>query len=313
MRTIPSVSIIVPTYNEEEDIARTMDALAAITHRPLEVIVVDASKDRTPEIVRGYEGRILGLKLIRQGARPGVSAARNDGLRAATGEIVVILNGDVFPPPDFIDRILPHYAAGADYLVINSQVMNTETLYPRYIQAQHLFNLDLTWHDTNWSEGFSCRREAALAVGGFPDEFAHNTAGEDAIFGGRLNERYQRAADFSIIVPHVMPTQFRVYWRQRLGRGRGGAYVLYVHEKRPMRWAAILRSVIGTLGLTAILIPALVYAWKITRYSARGWRDWLPFTWARMIEMAATAAGYWDGCREIARNRNQTSPVLASE
>src|SRR5688572_11069739 len=92
-----SVSIIVPTYNEEEDITRTMDALAAITYRPLEVIVVDASKDRTPEIIRGYEGRIAGLRLIPQGAKPGVSAARNVGLKAATGDLVVILNADVFP------------------------------------------------------------------------------------------------------------------------------------------------------------------------------------------------------------------------
>src|SRR5688572_14703074 len=102
-----SVSIIIPTYNEEEDIARTMDAMAALSPHPLEVIVVDASRDRTPEIVRSYEGRIPGLRLIRQGSKPGVSAARNDGLHAATGNIVVILNGDVFPPPDFIDCILP--------------------------------------------------------------------------------------------------------------------------------------------------------------------------------------------------------------
>jgi glycosyltransferase involved in cell wall biosynthesis len=302
-----SVSIIIPTYNEEEDIARTMDALAAIPYRPLEVIVVDASRDRTPEIIRSYVGRIPGLKLIRQGPKPGVSAARNDGLRAASGDIVVILNGDVFPSPDFVDCILAHYAEGADYLVINSRVLNTEHLYPRFIQAQHLYNLELTWNDTNWSEGFSCRREAALAVGAFPDNFAHNTAGEDAIFGNKLAAHYKRAADFSIVVPHVMPTQFKVYWRQRLGRGRGGAYVLYVYEQRPMRWPAILRSVIGTLGLTAITLPALIYAWRITRYSDRGVRDLLPFTWARMIETAATAVGYWDGCREIARNRAKAS------
>src|SRR5688572_11133704 len=147
----PTVSIIVPTYNEEEDIVRTMDALAAISYRPLEVIAVDASKDRTPEIIRSYEGRIPNLKLIPQGAKPGVSAARNVGLRAATGDILIILNADVFPNPDFIERILPHFENGADYLVINSRVMNTKTWIPRYLQAQHEYNLALTHHDTNWS------------------------------------------------------------------------------------------------------------------------------------------------------------------
>ena len=65
---------------------------------------------------------------------------------------------------------------------------------------------------------------------------------------------------------------------------------------------------IGTLGLTALTIPALTYAWRITRYSDRGLRDLLPFTWARMIEMAATAVGYWDGCREIACSRTKSAP-----
>lgn len=298
-----SVSIIVPTYNEEEDIARTMDALAAIDHQPLEVIVVDASKDRTPEIVQSYQDRIAGLRLIPQGAKPGVSAARNVGLKAATGDIVVILNADVFPQSDFVQRILPYFEKGADYLIVNSRVMNTDTWIPRYLQAQHEYNLDLTRLDTNWSEGFSCRREAALAVGGFPDEFAHNTAGEDAIFGNRLGEKYNRKADYSIVVPHVMPTDLKVYWKQRLGRGRGGAYVLYVHEKRPMRWAAITRSVVGTIGLAVIGVPALIYASRLLKYSPRGLHDLPIFIWARMIEMAAAALGYWDGCREIARNR----------
>lgn len=297
----PLVSIIVPTYNEEADIGRTMDALAAQTYRPLEVVVVDASKDRTPEIVKSYADRIPGLRLIRQRPKPGVSVARNDGLEAAEGEIVVILNADVFPDPDFVERIVPYYEQGADYLSVESRVANLDDLFARYIQAQHERDQEHSTDEAAWTEGFSCRLEAARAVGGFPEHFGRNTAGEDGVFSGALERDYQGARDDSIVVPHIAPAAFGEYWTQRLGRGRGGAYMLYVHRKLPLRWGSVVRSVLGTWLLTALLVPALVYAWRLTAYSPRGLRDWLPLTWARLVEMAATGAGYWNGCREIAR------------
>ena len=82
----PLVSIIIPTRNEEEDIARTMDALVAFTYDPLEVVVVDASEDRTPEIVRSYANRLERLKLVPQGDKPGVSVARKEGKSQERGE-----------------------------------------------------------------------------------------------------------------------------------------------------------------------------------------------------------------------------------
>lgn len=295
------VSIIVPTYNEESDIARTMDALAAQTYRPIEVVVVDASRDRTPDIVQSYADRIPHLRLLRQRPRPGVSVARNDGLRAASGEIVVILNADVFPEPDFVERIVPHYQNGADYLSVDSKVANLDHAFPRFIQAQHVYDQQNNPEEAAWTEGFSCRLAAALDAGGFPEEFGRNTAGEDGVFTGRLSRSYRHASDFSIVVPHVAPAAFREYWVQRLGRGRGGAYRLYVHEKRPLRWGTVVRSVIGTWLLTLIGVPALIDAWRLTPYSPRGRRDLLALWWARTVEMAATGAGYWNGCREIAR------------
>ncbi|MBN1123236.1 MAG: glycosyltransferase family 2 protein [Anaerolineae bacterium] len=298
----PLVSIIVPTYNEEADIARTMDALAAQTYPSIEVVVVDASRDRTPEIVQSYSDRIPNLRLLRQRPQPGVSVARNDGLRAATGEIVVILNADVFPEPDFVERIVPHYQNGADYLSVDSKVANLDHAFPCFIQAQHVYDQQHNPEEAAWTEGFSCRLAAALDAGGFPETFGRNTAGEDGVFTERLSRRhYRHAADFSIVVPHVAPAAFCEYWVQRLGRGRGGAYRLYVHEKRPLRWGTVVRSVIGTWFLTLIGIPALIDSWRLTPYSPRGRRDLLALWWARTVEMAATGAGYWNGCREIAR------------
>ncbi|GAB4473957.1 MAG: hypothetical protein Kow00124_13450 [Anaerolineae bacterium] len=304
----PLVSIVLPTYNEERDIARTLDALAAQTYRPIEVIAVDASRDRTPAIIQSYADRLPGLRVIPQGSKRGVSVARNIGLHAASGEIVVILNADVFPDPDFIERIVPHYRAGADYLLVESRIVNTERLFPRYLQAQHAYGRRQPDH-ADWTEGYSCRLRCALEAGGFPEEFGRNTAGEDGVFAERMRAAgCRRAEDYSIVVPHVAPDTYRDYWSQRLGRGRGGAFLLYAYRRRPIRWAAILRSVLGTWFLALTLIAPLLYTWRLLPYTPRGLRDWLPFTWARVIEMLATGAGYWDGAREIARERAASQP-----
>jgi glycosyltransferase involved in cell wall biosynthesis len=295
----PLVSVIIPTYNEERDITRTLNALANLRYRPIEIIVVDASTDRTREVVWSYADRLPGLQVLDQGPRRGVSTARNVGLRAAHGEIVVVLNADVFPEPDFLDRVIAHYQAGADYVLVESRVANTEHLFPRYIQAMHAAFDPVS--EATWTEGFSCRREAILAVGGFPEEFGHNTAGEDDILGERLQKRFRRAADPTIVVPHVAPESLREYWRQRLGRGRGGAYRLYAFDQRPLRWGAVIRSVLGTWLLALTLVSPALFAGRLVRHSPCGRRDWLPLMAARMIEMLAVGAGYWNGCREVAR------------
>jgi glycosyltransferase involved in cell wall biosynthesis len=304
------VSVIVPTYNEEADIEQTMDALTALTYRPLEVLVVDdKSQDRTLEIVRGYDGRVPGLRILPQAVNRGVATSRNVGLEQASGEVAVILNADVCPEPDFVDRIVPYYVRDeVDYLVVDARVINMDTVYGRYIQARHehdLATIDL--NTLHWTEGFSCRREVALAVGGFPGEFG-GASGEDIVFTERLVKGgYRRGLDFSIVVPHIAPPTFIEYWKQRIGRGRGGAYRLYAYEKRPIRWGSVARSVLGTWILNATFIPPLVWGWWLHRYSKRKLLDLLPFAWLRLVEMIARLLGYWQACQDIARQQAQVS------
>lgn len=86
-------------------------------------------------------------------------------------------------PKDFIQRILPHYKKGADYLLVQSRVSNTKYLFPRYIEAQYHYLYDnVDW--INWNQGFSCKKEAAVSVGGFPK--IPGAVGEDAIFSEKL-------------------------------------------------------------------------------------------------------------------------------
>jgi glycosyltransferase involved in cell wall biosynthesis len=89
--TSPLVSCIVPTYNGEAYLDEALESIRAQTYQPLEVIVADdGSTDRTLELAARYGP---GLRVIAQ-ANAGPAAARNLGLRAASGPFVAFLDQD---------------------------------------------------------------------------------------------------------------------------------------------------------------------------------------------------------------------------
>jgi polyisoprenyl-phosphate glycosyltransferase len=89
----PKVSIIIPAYNEEKAIGEDVDAVRRTmekTDYPFEILVVnDGSRDRTEEIALEH-----GARVINHHENKGVGAARKTGIRAAEGEIIVMLDGD---------------------------------------------------------------------------------------------------------------------------------------------------------------------------------------------------------------------------
>lgn len=90
----PLVSVIIPAYNAEALIERTLASVCAQTYDNLEIIVVDdGSRDRTTEIVRNWEQRDSRIKLIIQ-ANAGVAAARNAAIHNAKGEFIAPIDAD---------------------------------------------------------------------------------------------------------------------------------------------------------------------------------------------------------------------------
>jgi len=95
------VSIIIPTYNEESIIAQSLQALLAITEHSedVEIIVCDASRDKTSEIISSFP-----VTLCR--SEQGRARQMNAGARLAHGNILYFLHADTLPPESFIDNIL---------------------------------------------------------------------------------------------------------------------------------------------------------------------------------------------------------------
>jgi len=90
----PRYSIIIPLYNKERQIARTLDSVLAQTVSDYEVIVVDdGSRDNGSEIVKDYSTKDSRVRYIYK-ENGGVSSARNRGIQEAKGEWILFLDGD---------------------------------------------------------------------------------------------------------------------------------------------------------------------------------------------------------------------------
>lgn len=96
-----SVSIVIPVYNEEQYLAKCLDAIAAQTDRPDEVIVVDNnSTDQTAKIAQSYSF----VRLLRE-SRQGVMYARNTGFDKARGDVIGRIDADTVLPPDWTKTV----------------------------------------------------------------------------------------------------------------------------------------------------------------------------------------------------------------
>ncbi|WP_250213872.1 glycosyltransferase family 2 protein [Acrocarpospora catenulata] len=92
------VSIVIPAHNAAKTLRLCLESALAQTHRPVEVIVVDdASTDDTRAIAAAYPCTVLA-----QPYNQGVSAARNAGAAASTGEVLFFLDSDVGLAPDAV-------------------------------------------------------------------------------------------------------------------------------------------------------------------------------------------------------------------
>jgi dolichol-phosphate mannosyltransferase len=124
-----SVSIIIPTLNEEENILPLVAEIAACAGSFREILFVDDhSTDATCDKVRALAGT-LPIRLIEQdGAGSGLATAIMLGARAARGKILLVMDADLSHPPERIkDLVAPLFAGTADLVVGSRYVRGGST------------------------------------------------------------------------------------------------------------------------------------------------------------------------------------------
>jgi len=113
------ISIIVPAYNEEEGIRKTINRLKKIKFKEKsEIIIVDdGSKDGTYKEAK----KTHGVKILKHDTNRGKAAALNTGFNAAKGDVVATTDADCTYPPEPIPRMLKLIRSGEADLVLGSR------------------------------------------------------------------------------------------------------------------------------------------------------------------------------------------------
>ena len=125
---LPAFSVVVPLYNEEENLPILQEELrVALGGLDYEILFVDdGSVDRTPERIEVAPN----IRLIRFEKNAGQSAAIHAGLTAARGANVVVIDGDLQNDPADIPRLLAEITNGAD-LVCGYRLKRRDTVVKR--------------------------------------------------------------------------------------------------------------------------------------------------------------------------------------
>lgn len=149
-----TLSVIVPVYNGEAFVGRTVRALIAhLESRDdrVELIVVDdGSTDATPAMIRAAAaGAAVPTRVLRNPRNQGKGAAIASGMRAAAGARVVFLDADLAYPPAEIDKICAALDAGADVAIASRVHPESRylirTSFFRYLYTRHIAGRFFNW------------------------------------------------------------------------------------------------------------------------------------------------------------------------
>lgn len=272
---LPSVSIITPVYNEEKNIARTINAIKKLKYPKnlLEIIVVnDGSEDNTLNVLR----KIKGIKVINK-KHGGKASTLNAGLKAAKGEIIACIDSDSYPNSDALMKSIPFFkdksvAAVTTSIFVKKPRNLLERLqwieYAMIVWSRKLLEfLDSVYVTPGPLSLY--RKNILLKVGGFDEK----NMTEDIEIAWRLLEKgYKIKMATNAKVHTRVPRNFRKWWKQRIRWNIGGIqttlkykYTLFKKEFKslgnfvlPFFLLSYVLSILG-LGLFIYIIGKWIY------------------------------------------------------
>jgi peptidoglycan-N-acetylglucosamine deacetylase len=259
----PFVSVIVPAYNEEKVIGRTIRSLLASDYPRFEVIVVDdGSPDRTSEVVSEQFGGEPRVRLFTK-ANGGKAEALNFGLREARGEIIVALDADTLFPPQTVGALARHFAdprVGA--VAGNAKVGNRVNLVTRwqaleYVTAQNL--------DRRAFAALDCITVVPGAVGAWrraliesAGGFASDTLAEDQDLTLKVRRMGYRIEYEEVAVAWTeAPDTVRGLAKQRFRWSFGTLQCMWKHRDALLRHGALGFVALPNVWVFQILFPLL--------------------------------------------------------
>lgn len=278
---MPTVAAVIPTRNRLEDLRVAVRTVLAQNRLPQQLVIVDQSErgDGRAAIEAEYQlagecaRRTVALEYVYDPAIPGLTAARNAGLRRVTTELAMFLDDDVELQPDYVAELMRAFERFPDAAALSGTVVN----YPLppaplrlwlKIFARGVFHDDrqpVYWNARRLRErdeviwvrrlgGLMCVRVELARKTGFDEKLRGVCDGEDVDFSVRLGPaaRLGIVPRAALLHNHSPAGRARDHWLSRFFRGE--LYLYYKHWNRGLRNRACCAWLFG--GCALVLLAA---------------------------------------------------------
>ena len=282
----PRVSVVIPAYRSHATIARCLRSLEAQKFRDFETIVVDSSPDeQTAEMVRGFPW----VRFCRSTSRLLPHAARNQGVSLARAELLVFTDPDIYPPPDWLARLVAAYESHGG-VVVGAFDCHGDELRDR---AMHLckFSKWLPYGerrpvDMSPTGNMLLRRDAFDAAGGLPGDLF---LGDVTLSRALLERGVPLIFEPGAVVEHHHEETLGPFLRSRFVRGIWYGQMRSEWTGRP--------ALLGYLAATVLPVRLTRIAVLMAMHAGKGpWSRWvLPYPIAllgHVVSLAGEAVAY---------------------
>jgi poly-beta-1,6-N-acetyl-D-glucosamine synthase len=302
VKSYPSVSFLVPAYNEEKSIEGTIKSLLELEYpkEKIEIIIInDGSKDKTLEIAKELEMKYSQVKVLDK-KNSGKADSLNQAIKIARNELIAVSDADSYPEKTSLKKMVGHFE-DKKVSAVTSRVLvkNQKNLLERFqildysiiAWTRKLLDFVDSVYVTNGPLSIY-KKSVAEKIGGFDPR---NLTEDIEITWHMLSENYQTRMSYDAIVYTIVPSDFKTwvqqrirwnlgglqtvkkYWRSMFKKGAFGYFVI------PYVTSSFALAIIGFLLFSRFLwIKGNYYAYSIY-YSLQGYDYWKYFEFSMSL------------------------------
>lgn len=238
----PLISVVIPVYNGDRDLPALLDCLRGqtLSSVPVEYLIVDnKSSDRTYDLLQAAAQTNPQIIPLQATHIQSAYAARNVGIKAARGELLVFTDADCRPHPDWLEHLISPFEQPQINLVVGEILglasNNWLEIYAENAQilSQH-HTLNHEYLPYGQTANLAIRKSALKSTGLFRP---YLTTGGDADLCWRLQIQFPHSLGFAprAIVHHRHRSSLREFYRQWYKYGASNRYLHQLHGVDLMR------------------------------------------------------------------------------
>jgi cellulose synthase/poly-beta-1,6-N-acetylglucosamine synthase-like glycosyltransferase len=270
----PSVSFIIPAYNESKTIGETIEHIFAIDYKNISQVIVvnDCSTDNTKEVIEALQKKYPKIVLVNNPKNLGnAGRSKNAGLKYATGDIIAFVDADSYPAKDSLKKMLGFFEDEKVGAVTCPILVRERNTFIEKMQGIEYRVIALTRKLLGYVDSIYVtpgplalyRKEAIMEVGGFDGD---NMTEDIEITWHLTAKNWKREMCLSTEVSTTAPDTVKAWYKQRRRWTMGGIQCISKYKKEIFKKGIlgmfvlpffIIQFFLGLLGLSVFLYIAI--------------------------------------------------------